>query len=231
MRVFAITAKWLFVLCLPVLLLTASIGMAVNSLWLYEDGFDKYDVSLTTGLADSELHKAATGLIRYFNSGEEYISLTVVKNGEPFELFNQREVAHLRDVKGLVWLDYWVLLGTLIYASGYAGVSLCWKRKTYWRRLAWGVAGGSSLTLALMLALGLGMLFNFEQLFLQFHLLSFANNFWQLDPTEDYLIMLFPQGFWLDATLFGALATVGMAIILGGVAGGYLLLTRGKATS
>ncbi len=219
MKFLAIAAKWLFMLCLPILLLTASIGCAANSLWLYKYGFDKYNVGSATGLADSELEKVATGLRRYFNSDEEYISLTVVRNGE---LFNQREVAHLKDVKGLIRLDYWVLLGTLIYILAYIGVSLFWRRKRYWRQLAWGVIGGSSITLVLMLALGVGTLLGFDQLFLQFHLISFANNFWQLDPTRDYLIMLFPQGFWYEATLFCALATVGMAAIWGGVATAYL---------
>jgi len=221
-----IAAKWLFILCLPVLLLTASIGWAVNSQWLYKYGFEKYNVSQTTGLAEVELEKAATGLISYFNSGETNISLTVIKDGEPFELFNQREVAHLRDVKGLIRLDYWVLLGTLIYTLSYAGVSLFWRRRRYWRRLGWGVVSGSGITLALMLAIGLGILLNFDQLFYQFHLLSFSNEFWQLDPTRDYLIMLFPGGFWYDAAIFCALATAGLAIILGGVAGGYLAFNR-----
>ncbi len=227
MKVLSITTKWVFILCLPVLLLTASIGWVVNSLWLYKYGFDKYSISQTTGLAQTELGKAATGLISYFNSGEEYISLSVIKDGEPFELFNQREVIHLRDVKGLIRLDYWVLLGTLIYTLGYAGVSLFWRRRD-WRRLAWGVIGGSGITLVLMLALGLGALLDFDQLFLQFHLLSFSNEFWQLDPTKDYLIMLFPGGFWYDAAIFCALATVGLALILGGVAGGYLVVNRRK---
>ncbi|MFC1932508.1 TIGR01906 family membrane protein [Chloroflexota bacterium] len=231
MKILGTTTNWLFVLCLPILLLTASIGCAINSTWFYKYGFDKYNVSSSTGLADSELDKAATGLISYFNSNEEYISLTVVKDGEPFELFNQREVAHLRDVKGLIWLDYWVLLGTLIYALGYAGTSLFWHKRAYWQQLASRVVVGSSITLALMLALGLGMLLNFDQLFFQFHLLSFANDFWQLDPAKDYLIMLFPQGFWYDATLFCALATVGMAVILGGVAGGYLMFSGSRTTS
>ena len=31
------------------------------------------------------------------------------KDGKPFELFNQQEVIHLEDVKGLIWLDYRVL--------------------------------------------------------------------------------------------------------------------------
>jgi integral membrane protein (TIGR01906 family) len=221
LRILGIAAKWLFILCLPVLLLTASISWAVNSHWLYQYGFEKYSVSQTTGLAEVELDKAATGLISYFNSDEEDIRLTVVKDDQPFELFNQREVIHLRDVKGLIWLDYWVLLGTLLYALTYAGFSLFWRRKRYW-----GGVGGGGVTLALMLALGLGMLLGFDQLFLQFHLISFTNPFWQLDPAKDYLIMLFPQGFWYDATLFCALATVVGAVVLGGVAGVYLTRTK-----
>jgi len=220
--ILGIAAKWLFILCLPILLLTASIGWAVNSLWLYEYGFHKYDVSQTTGLAEVELKKVATGLINYFNSDE---------GGEPFELFSEKEIIHLKDVKGLIWLDYWVLLGTLVYALGYAGFSLFWRKRRYWRRLAWGVVGGSSITLALMLALGLGTLLNFAQLFLQFHFISFTNELWRLDPARDYLIMLFPQGFWYDATVFCTLATVIGAVVLGGVGGGYLVFIRRQAAS
>jgi len=228
-KILGITAKWLFILCLPLLLLTASLGWAVNSLWLYKYGFEKYNVGQTTSLADSELEKAATKLISYFNSDEEYISLTVIKDGKSFELFNQQEILHLKDVKGLIWLDYRLLAGMLVYVLAYAGVSLFWRKDR--RRLAWGVVGGSGLTLALMVALGLGALFNFDQLFLQFHFISFANELWRLDPAKDYLIMLFPQGFWYDATLFCVWATVGMAVIAGGVAGGYLLSTKNKAAS
>ena len=212
-----VVAKWLFIVCLPVLLLTASVSGAVNSLWLYKYGFNEYDVSQATGLTQSELDKAAIGLIDYFNSGDKKINLTVTKDGAPLVLFNEREAAHLRDVKGLFRLVYRVLLGTLIYALVYAGLSLfLWKDR---RRLSWGLVGGGCLTLVLVLALGLGTLLNFDQLFLQFHLISFANELWMLDPATDYLIMLFPQGFWYDASLFCALAAAVGAVILGGVGG------------
>ncbi|MBA7564156.1 hypothetical protein ES708_05818 [subsurface metagenome] len=170
-------------------------------------------------------------MIGYFNSDEEYISVTVIKDGKPFELFNQREVGHLKDVKGLIRLDYRVLLGTLIYVLAYAGVCLFWQRRRYWRRLAWGVVGGSSLTLIVMLALGVGALFNFEQLFIQFHLLSFTNELWMLDPSRDYLIMLFPSGFWYDAAILCAGITAGLAKVLGGVSGGWLVVNRSKVLS
>ena len=227
MRISGIAAKWLFILCLPLLLLTVSIGGAVNCLSLYKYGFEKYNVSQTTGLAEAELEKAATGLIRYFNSDEESISLSVIKDGRPFVLFNEREVVHLRDVKGLIRFDYWVLLGTLIYALVYTGVSL-WRKGR--RQLARGAVWGSGLTLAMMLALGLGTLLNFDQIFRQFHLLSFTNELWMLDPTKDYLIMLFPRGFWYDAMLFCVLIAAGLAIILSGVGGGYLRFSRSRPT-
>ena len=227
-RILIIVAKWLFILCLPVMLLTASISLAINSQWLYEYGFNKYNVSQTTGLDDIELKKVASGLIGYFNSAEETIELTVVKDGEPFTLFNQREVTHLRDVKGLFWLDYWVLLGTGIYVLLYTLVSLCWLTKEYWRRLAISTVIGSGLTLGLMLFLGLAAILDFDSFFWQLHIISFANDFWLLDPAKDYLIMLFPRGFWYDVILFCTFVTVGLVAIVGGAAGGYLLYRRTK---
>jgi integral membrane protein (TIGR01906 family) len=232
MKAIGIAAKWVFILCLPFLLFTASLAWAINSLWLYNYGFEKYGISQVTGLSESELEKVASGLVSYFNSDEEYISLTVVKDGQPFELFNYRETIHLRDVKKLIWLDYWVLLGTLIYILAYAGVCLFWRRPKYRRHLTWGLVGGSSLTLGLMLVLGVVSLINFNWLFWQFHVISFtANDFWLLDPTKDYLKMLFPDGYFYDVVLFCALGVAGVAVILGGASGLWLKFRRKRITA
>ena len=229
LKFLTVLAKWLFILCLPILFITASIAGAANCRPLYEYGFNKYNVSQTTGLAESELQKAANRLVSYFNSNEEYISLTVSKDGKSFPLFNEREVGHLKDVKGLFWLDYWVLLGTLGYVLGYAVIYLFWRKER--RPLAQGLVGGSVFTIALVLVLGLGALFSFDQLFLQFHLISFTNDLWLLDPSRDYLIMLFPRGFWYDATLFCALATVIGTTVLGGASAGYLIISKTRPQS
>jgi len=232
MKALGIAAKWVFMLCLPFLLFTASLAWAINSLWLYNYGFEKYGISQATGLSESELEKTAAGLVSYFNSDEEYISLTVIKDGQPFELFNYREIIHLKDVKGLIWLDYWVLLGTLVYVLAYAGVCLFWRRPKYWRHLARGVVGGSGITLGLMLALGLGSLFGFNSLFWQFHVISFtSNDFWLLDPTKDYLKMLFADGYFYDVVLFCTLGVAGAAVILGGVSGVWLKFSRKRVTA
>jgi len=192
-------------------------------LWLYEYDFKKFEISTTTGIAETELEKAAKSLITYWNSGEELLDITVVKNDKNFSLFNYEEIFHMKDVKGLVRLDYTILFGTLIYALVYSGVGLFFCRGKHRRQLVNGILWGSGLTLAIMLVLWLGALINFDWLFLQFHLLSFTNEFWS---AEGYMVMLFPPGFWFDAAIFVALGTAGMAIILGGTAVAYLLTGR-----
>lgn len=232
MKTLGIVARVLFICCLPALLVSATIALEFNSLWLYKSSFQKYHVSQTTGLSESELDKAARGLKSYFNSDEEYISITVVKDGQPFELFNEREVAHLRDVKRLVRLDYRLLLGTALYAGAYAGVCLFRRKGRYRRQLAWATVIGSSITLGMIMGMGIGaVVLDFQQLFLQFHFFAFTNELWMLDPSRDYLIMLFPEGFWYDASMLFGLITAGVAGTLCGVAGGYLWATRRGATS
>ncbi len=233
MRILIITAKWLFILCLPILLMSASLSWAVNSLWLYTYGYEKYNVSQTTGIAEVELEKAATGLISYFNSDEEYISLSVIKDGEPFELFTNHEIIHLWEVKILFQLVYYLLGGSLAFVIIYSLVMLLRRRGSSWRILTSGVLTGSILTLGLVGALALGAVVAFGPLFWWFHEIAFVffeGRYWIPDQSW-HLHIMFPGGFWYDAALFCALATVGLAIILGGVAGGYLWATRRRAAS
>jgi len=226
LKILGIIAKWLFILCLPILLLTASLAWAVNSHWLYNYGFEKYSLNQTPALAEFNLEEIADQIIGYFNSGEEPLSITVIIDGEPSELFTTEETIHFKDVKGLVRLDYWLLGGTLAYALAYAAVSLFWRRRRYRLRLAWGLVIGGGITLGLMLALGLGALLGFDRLFWNFHLLFFSNEFWS---AEGYMLLLLTEEFFYDAALFCALGTAGMAVILGVVGGGYIIYSRKRA--
>ena len=146
-----------------------------------------------------------------------------MKDGDPFQVFNEREVGHLKDVKGLFRLVYFILLGTGLYAVVYTGINLFWWRD---RRLYRGLFGGGVLTLGLMAVIGLMAAIDFDWLFLNFHLVSFANDLWMLNPATDYLIMLFPRGFWFDAAIICAAGTAFLAIVLGGLGWGLMKRSR-----
>ncbi|MFA5451764.1 MAG: TIGR01906 family membrane protein, partial [Dehalococcoidales bacterium] len=153
-------------------------------------------------------------LIRYFNSSEELAEITVIKNGQLFILFNEKEVLHLKDVKDLVNLDYTALVLSSLYVLGFCAVYLALK-PAEWRKLLHKFMFGSVLALLVIAMIGIIALMDFNWLFLQFHLISFSNNLWLLDPATDYLIMMFPEGFWADAALLVAGLTAGGALLTG----------------
>ncbi|TET14994.1 MAG: TIGR01906 family membrane protein [Dehalococcoidia bacterium] len=208
----------LFVICIPMLLLTTDLRFAANDIRLYEYGFNKYEVSAATGLDNEELLSVADQMITYFNSDEELLDIG---------LFEEHEVTHLKDVKGLIQLAYRLQLASLAYIVVYIVINFVLRRGAFWRGLARRLIWGSGATIALLAVLGVWAVIAFDSLFLLFHLVSFSNELWQLSP-GDKLLLIFPQGFFNDAALFVAAAAIGEAIIIGGVAWGVLAL-RGKA--
>ena len=221
MNVARAVAFWLIVCCLPLLLIAASLGWAVNETRLYEYGFDEYQIGRVTGMDEPELKRIARHLIDYFNLRVDSAQVRAVKGGEEFNLFNERELVHLQDVRDLIQLDYWLQRGSFALVAMCALVLSLWL-KDRWRTLIKGLFWGSLATLGLVVALGLWAIFGFEQLFLLFHLASFSNEYWMLDPARDYLIVLFPGSFFYDAALFVLGVLVAEALIVAGTAFGIL---------
>ena len=107
----------------------------------------------------------------------------------------------MRDVKGLVRGVYSVQLWTLAYVAFFTTLGLLLLGRRFLRLLRRGVVYSAVGTVAVVAVLGIAALIDFDAVFTQFHLLSFANDLWLLDPYRDYLLLMFPQGFFLDATL------------------------------
>jgi len=211
-------AYWLFIICFPVLLLTSTVRLGMSSTRIYEYGFDKYHVSQVTGVDRAQLSEIAKRLVDYLNSRVETPQIKVVNEyGEEFELFHYYELIHLQDVQGLFRIDCRVQAASLAYIIIYALLFLL-RRKGRWQDLARGIRRGCALTLILIAVLGIASIFSFEQLFIQFHLISFSNPYWMLDPSKDYLIMLFPEPFWQDVAIFGGGTIAAVAFLLGGIA-------------
>ncbi len=207
-------ARILALFCLPLFLFTAVVALAFNSPPLYEYGFRKYDVSTVTGIEFTELSRAARELIAYFNSGEDLLDIQVVKDGVNIDLYTEEESIHMRDVKGLLRLDYRVLLGTGLFMVLASGFRLAMKQNR--RGLARDFFFGSCLTLTLLLAAGLAFLLDFDEMFYRFHLLAFSNEHWS---ARGYMLQMFPDGFWSDVVLFCVLAIAGAALAVGLITG------------
>ncbi len=205
----------LFIALVPIFLITTSVRWVINFPGLYSYGFDKYNIPDYTGIQRDDLLDAAAQLRDYFNNDDEDIVIRTFVLGVLREnLYNQREIDHMRDVKVLVNNVYRVQEVIGLYFLVFAALGFFISRRRFTEALLRVISRGGKVTLALVVVVGLLSAVAFNQLFLLFHLVSFSNDFWQLDPGRDYLIAMFPQNFFFDATMLIALSTVALALIL-----------------
>ena len=196
-------ATVLFFLSVPLFLVLTNVRVAATEPRVYGYAFSQYNAVERTGVDRAQLDGAARAIVDYFRTGDgdELLDIRVAVDGEEEALYNQREILHMRDVKDLFRLTFRVQEIAFVYLVAYVVAVFLWSRERALRQLANQAILGGALTVALLGAGAIGVLFGFDSLFEQFHLLSFSNDFWRLDPATDRLIQMFPQGFWFDVTL------------------------------
>ena len=221
----------LFVAAVPVFLITASVSWAFNNLGLYEDGFDKYRISSRSGITRDDLRQVAAGLRGYFNSGTEPLSIRTRIFGAERELFNDKEVRHMRDVKRLVWGVYLLAAVSAAYLLSNIAVGFASRRSAYLPTLACRAAWGGGLTVALLLLFGLLATVAFDALFLLLPPYQLRQRFLAARPPQGLPRALIPSKLLGSTpTLWFALRALvaGAALALAG--GGYLTFHRRRAT-
>jgi integral membrane protein (TIGR01906 family) len=221
-------ATILFVLALPVALVTTNVRLLANAPLVYDYAFDRYDAEETTALSREDLDATGAALRDYFNNGEDVFFHTVTIEGLETPVFNARETEHMRDVK-----DLFVLLNraqevTAVYVLLYAVVFFIWAREGQVRQLAGQALLGLGIGVLALGAVGVVAAFGFESAFERFHLLAFSNDLWKLDPDTDRLIQMFPEPFWRDMTIALGVMSAVEAMAIAAVAGVYLMGTRGE---
>ena len=192
----------LFISLVPIFLIAFSVRWVINFPPLYSYGFDQYDIPGRTGIERAELISAGKQIRDYFNNDEEYLAVRAIVRGILYQnIYNEREVLHMKDVKTLVKGVYRVseLTGLYLLAVIVGGLAL-WGRR-FLPSVAMLIGWGGWATVALLVVVGLAMTVGFDRLFLAFHLISFTNDLWQLDPRRDYLIAMFPEVFFFTATV------------------------------
>jgi len=218
---------WLiFIIAVPLFFITVSVTWAFNSPGLYNDGFEKYSISRTSGIADADLRQVGADIRDYINSNEEPMDIQTHIFGVEQDLFNSKEIAHMKDVKKLVRGVYVLAIASAMYLLAMTLIGFARQRGQFTQLLANRLAMGGGLTLSLLILFGAVAAFGFDSLFIKFHELSFTNDFWQLDPRTDYLVRIFPDNFWFDATLWVAVRAIIGALLILVAAISYLVYQR-----
>jgi integral membrane protein (TIGR01906 family) len=211
-----------FVLLLPLLIIGTSVRTVFTDRDFILQGFRENQVGTTTGLDDLQLQRVADAFVAYFQAPPGQIQMEVSAFGRSRALFNDREVAHMEDVQALVqfFLRMQIVAGAVVVLRLVVALTMDRGTVPIGREMLLSVA----LMVAAIVVVGVMALIDFDAFWTRFHQIAFRNGLWLLDPTRDYLIMLFPEPFWFAGTirfvtLVGAqtlfVAAVGAGLLFG----------------
>jgi integral membrane protein (TIGR01906 family) len=207
-----LAARWfataVFIAAIPVFLVLSNVRFAAMEPRVYGYSFAEYDVPAVTGLARSQLDGAAADIVHYFGDERPLLTTRVEVNGNEQPLFTPREALHMRDVKGLFQYVFLLQEMAFVYIAGYVAAVFLWARERSLLRFASYLVFGGVVTAGMLGVAAVASVVGFDTLFTQFHLISFANDLWMLDPARDRLIQMFPRDFWFTITLAVGAATI-----------------------
>jgi integral membrane protein (TIGR01906 family) len=215
----------LLTLCLLVgNVLLSTHGVAIN-IGLYEELWSRYGVPEETGMSMEELSRAGQALIAYLTGESASPQIDAVISGKSRLLFNEKEISHLEDVRRLFASGLsaeWISI-TAAFAATVLLTALGSRRTA---SIAYFAAAAISILILIILAIPAS--FDFTGWWTNFHLITFTNDLWLLDPDTDWLIKMFPENFF-----FSMVERIGLhaAITSAALAGVGLLLRRRRQGS
>ncbi len=207
-----------------VLLITSIEAVTYWTPGYYEKEYSKYNVTEAVQMEMSDLLEVTDEMMAYLRGNRKDLHVPTIVAGQSREFFNEREIAHMEDVRGLF------LGGLRLRRLGLIGILLCLAgmivlKADLRRILPRSVCAGTGLFFAVICGLAAIISTNFSKYFIVFHRIFFNNDLWILNPQTDLLINIVPEPFFMDtaariAVTFGVATAViflvCLALILAG---------------
>lgn len=178
----------------------------------YEKEYSKYRVTESVSMEMEDLLEVTDEMMAYLRGNREDLHISTIVAGVPREFFNEREIAHMEDVRNLFLAAISLRRFCLGIAAGC--VLLLTVLKTQLSRiLARSFCIGAGLFLLICGGLSALIATDFTKYFTIFHEIFFSNDLWILNPATDLLINIVPEPFFVDTAAYIALC-FGVSILL-----------------
>lgn len=216
---------------LMIILLITSIEAVVY--WTpgyFENEYAKYGVLDDVHMEMDDLLDVTTEMMAYLRGNREDLHVPTTVNGQPREFFNEREIAHMEDVRGLFLAAIALrrICAVLILLSV---LLLAWLRADLKRILPRSVCIGCPLFCGILAVLSGIIASDFSRYFVVFHHIFFNNDLWILDPRTDLLINIVPEPFFMDTAARIAIVYGSSIVIVYALCILYLHFTKKRPES
>lgn len=196
------------------LLITSVEAVAYWTPGYYEKEYEKYQVTDAVSMEMDDLLFVTQEMMAYLRGDRADLHVPTVVGGQSRDFFNEREIAHMEDVRGLflgaIAIRRICLIGIAV------GLGLLVLLKVDLKRvLPRTVCAGTLLFFAIAAGLAGVIATDFSKYFVVFHEIFFNNDLWILDPATDLLINIVPEPFFADtAARIGITFGLSVAVVL-----------------
>lgn len=165
----------------------------------YQREYQKLDTAEQIGMSGADLQAATDALLDYLRGKREDLHVQATIGGQQREVFNQREILHMADVRTLYLWAMRIGNGLLILAAAF--YLWAWIGGRDKAAVLGGYLQGNYILLGLIAALGIYAALDFNSFWTGFHKIFFTNDLWLLDPRTDILIQMVPEQFFFDLVM------------------------------
>ncbi len=199
MKIVHILAGIFCVISLLVVILISSVDIAVyGDMRYFQKEYRKYDVIKNVNMEEKELLFVTEEMMSYLKGKRDNLNIEAVIDGEQQEFFNEKEIAHMKDVRVLFWGGQWLRrIGVIVCIITVIFLLFQSKIEFLLKCLRNGL-----ISFIVFMAILVGIITtNFTKYFVIFHKIFFSNNLWILNPETDRLINIVPEPFFIDTSI------------------------------
>lgn len=179
----------------------------------YEKEYEKYNVLDDVHMEMEDLLDVTTEMMAYLRGNRPDLHVPTIVDGQPREFFNDREIAHMEDVRGLFLAAIAIRRGCIVTIIAALALLVILKADIK-RVLPRMLCAGTVLFFAVLAVLTGIIASDFSRYFVVFHHIFFNNDLWLLDPATDLLINIVPEPFFMDtAARIGITFAVCVAVV------------------
>lgn len=184
------------IMFLPIALILTNVEVISSNLNFFLDKYEEYNIENVTGISQENLMLITEKLLDYLKGKRESIIIFTEVGGKTEQVFEERELLHLKDVRDLFKKGYVIRDISLLLSV----ISLIYFFNKDKNRLKKILVITSSIQLFLVGMLYILIYSDFYKYFTYFHKLLFSNDLWLLNPETDILIQMYPLEFFSSIT-------------------------------
>lgn len=206
---------------LIVALLIMSVELFALNQGFFSSEYQKLGTASSIGMTQDTLDTVTKNLLDYTNGSRDSLDMTAEINGTQREVFDDREKAHMVDVRALNLHAKDVMYICFICAAALFILAFILRGKNTFKPLCRSFTRVSAVAVVVIGAIAIYAAVDFYGFWTNFHHVFFTNDLWLLDPNTEVLINMVPEQFFSDlvmsiiATFVSAFLALNIVALIG----------------